>query len=151
MNMEYKLLDNGKGLILTRQPEIVQRHLFITFSGAPKNATAIFEKVDGDSLYRQLQDDTCGLPAHFLDGDIKVSVTILDGSSNAPKWRCEEIKAQKQESGVLVCPNDMNIPIQMVEIQLEQQKINENINKLVENYSELNKKLEKLLEGYDIT
>ena len=151
MNMEYKLLDNGKGLILTRQPEIVQRHLFITFSGAPKNATAIFEKVDGDSLYRQLQDDTCGLPAHFLDGNIKVSVTVLDGNSNAPKWRCEEIKASKQQGGVLACPNDMNIPMQMVEIQLEQQKIKGEIEKLAENYSELNKKLEKLLEGYDIT
>ncbi len=151
MNMEYKLLDNGKGFILTRQPEIVQRHLFITFSGAPENATAIFEKADGDSLYRQLQDNTCGLPAHFLDGNIKVSVTVLDGSKNAPQWRCEEIKALKQTNGVLVCPNDMNIPAQMVEIQLEQQTIKEELVKLTDNYSELNKKLEKLLEGYDIT
>ena len=45
----------------------------------------------------------------------------------------------------------MNIPMQMVEIQLEQQKIKGEIEKLAENYSELNKKLEKLLEGYDIT
>ena len=91
------------------------------------------------------------MPAHFLDGNIKVSVTVLDGNSNAPKWRCEEIKASKQQGGVLVCPNDMNIPMQMVEIQLEQQKIKGEIEKLAENYSELNKKLEKLLEGYDIT
>ncbi len=148
--MEYKLLDNGTGLILTRQPEIVHNNLFITFTGAPENATAIFQKANGDSLYRQLQDNTCGLPAHFLDGDIKVSVTMLDGSSNAPKWRCEEIKAQKQKVGVLVSPNDMNIPLQMVEIRLEQQKIIDDIKKLAENYSELNKKVDKLLEGYDI-
>ena len=150
MNMEYKLLDNKKGLLLTRQPEIIQQHLLITFSGAPENATAIFENGNGDSLYRLLQDNTCSLPARFLEGDIKVSITILDTSHKPPIWRCEEIKTQKQNTGVLVSPNDMNLPQQMIEIQLEQQKITDTIGILTGQLLEFDKKLKKLLDGYDI-
>ncbi len=150
MDMEYKLLDNGKGLLLTRQPEIVQQHLIITFSGAPENATAIFENGKGDSLYRLLQDNTCSLPARFLEGDIKVSITILDTSQKPPVWHCEEIKTKKQSAGVLVGPNDMNLPQQVIEIQLEQQEIKNTIGGLIRQLSEFDEKLKKLLEGYDI-
>ena len=41
MKMEYKVLDNGTAVILTRQPELVYDELYITFTGAPANATAI--------------------------------------------------------------------------------------------------------------
>ena len=59
MKMEYKILDNGTAVVLTRQPELVYDELYIDFSGAPSGATAIFE-VGGDSLYRSLDGAFCG-------------------------------------------------------------------------------------------
>ena len=41
MQMEYKLLCDKTGVILTRQPELVTDKLFITFTGAPEGATAV--------------------------------------------------------------------------------------------------------------
>ena len=157
MNMEYKLLDSKKGFILTREPEIIDKNLYITFTGAPENATVIFEsKIKGDTLYRELQDGMCCVPARFLcpilEDVIKVTVVVLDGKSNE-KWQCEEIKAGKNISNdtIIVKPNDMNIPLQIVEVLLEQQKIKDDMKQLTDNFSELNQKLDKLLEGYDIT
>ena len=45
----------------------------------------------------------------------------------------------------------MNITLQIVEVLLEQQKIKDDMKQLTDNFSELNQKLDKLLEGYDIT
>lgn len=149
--MEIKLLDNKKGFILTRQPEVVDDSLYITFTGAPENATAIFENGE-DSLYKLLRENCCEVPKNFLVGEIKITVAILNGEVNSPKWECEGIKASKTKDGnILIAPNDMNLPEKMVEIQLEMQEIQNNLSTLSKNYSELETKLTKLLEGYDIT
>lgn len=52
MKMEYKILDNGTAVVLTRQPEMVYDELYVDFSGAPSGATAIFE-CGGEDVYRQ--------------------------------------------------------------------------------------------------
>ena len=149
--MEIKLLNNKKGFILTRQPEVVDDCLYITFTGAPENATAIFENEE-DSLYRLLRENCCEVPKNFLVGEIKITIAILDGDIKSSKWECEGIKASKTKDGnILIAPNDMNIPEKIVDVQLEMQEIKDNIHTLMKNYSELETKLTKLLEGYDIT
>lgn len=148
--MEYKLLNNNKGVILTRQPEFVDDTLYITFSGAPENATAILEKQNGDSLYLKLEDNTCAVRNSFLEDILKITLVVLDGRPNSLKWVCEEIKITKHNNGVFVCPNDMNLPGTVVEVLVELHEMRGYMRKLDDKYSELNKKLEKLLEGYDI-
>ena len=68
MMMEYKILDNGTAVVLTRQPELVYDELYIDFSGAPSGATAIFE-VGGDSLYRLLHGEAYGTEIYLGSGD----------------------------------------------------------------------------------
>ena len=53
--MEYRLFDD-KGAIFTRTPEVVSDMLYITFEGAPTGATAIFERDDGSSAYKLIND-----------------------------------------------------------------------------------------------
>lgn len=152
MIMNIKLLDNSKGVILTRQPEIVYDNLYLSFTGAPQFSTAIFDRNDGESIYRSLEDGQCSVPERFLQGEIKVTVVVFDGTVNPDKWVCEGLKITKQKKGgVLVSPNDMNIPEQMVELQIELQEMRKKDKEQSEKISELNKKIEKLLEGYDIT
>lgn len=150
MKMEYRLLDNSKGILLTRQPEFVSDELYITFTGAPEGATAIIVNGQEDSLYREIKDSVCGVPAAFLTGDVSIVVTLLDGTANAPKWACEGIKASRTKGGLYVCPNDGDIPRQIAEIQLEMQEIRNNIKSLFDKNSELETKLNRLLEGYDV-
>ena len=152
MKMEYKLLDNESGVILTRQPEIVEEELFISFIDAPADATAIFETNDGVSYYRALSEGTCSLPVKRVAGEVKVTVALLDGSARTRKWICEELLAKKQESGgTLVSPNDMNMPQRFVELKLENEGIRQNQERLEGRVKELEDRLEKLLEGYDLT
>lgn len=149
--MEYKVFDNGTAVVLTRHPEIAYDKLNIDFSDAPSGATAIFE-CGGDSFYRLLDGVTCSVPVGKLDGVVKVTVAILDGSASPRKWSCEELLAEKLESGgTLISPNDMNLPQRFVELKMENQNIRQHNERIELRLKSLEDRLEKLLEGYDIT
>ena len=151
MNMEYRLLNGETGVILTREPEIISDNLYISFTGAPEQATAIFEREDGESAYRELSAGLCGLNKEFLQGTIKVTVALLNGSIKPKRWFCEGINARPQKDGrVLVRPDDLDMQRKIVALQVENSELKAAICEQAEKYSELEKKLNKLLEGYDI-
>lgn len=151
MQMEIMLLQNKKGVILTRQPEVIKDNLYVTFSNAPENATAIIENKAGNSIYKLLEDYTCAIPSDFLDAEVKITIAVLDGVHNCDKWFCESIRAMLVNGEILVCPGDNDLPGEMAKAQIEIDKLQTGFNKITKDYAELNEKLEKLLNGYDIT
>lgn len=150
MKMEYKLLCNGTGIILTRQPEIVNDELIITFSGSPSGATAIVE-INSDAHYFLLRCATCAIPCEKLNGTVKITVAVLDGSAKPKKWLCESIKASKTAAGVLVAPDDMDLPTTVAGLRLENDALRKYVAALEAKINTLSGKFEKLTEGYDIT
>lgn len=151
MKMEYTCLKKvRKGFVLTRKPEMVDKELIITFSGAPSGATAIFENADGNSLYRLLADKTCSVPADFLvNGEIKVTVTLLNGKTDAEKFTCEPICVERKNGVILVYPNWLDLPMQIIEIYGELQGVKGGMEELFGKFDSLDKKVDKLLDGYD--
>lgn len=150
--MEYKILKNYKsGILLTRQCEVVQEELIITFADAPENATAIFDN-GNDSLYRLLQNNTCKIPVSFLSGSVSVSVAVLDGKTSSPAYVCEKIKATKIcDNKVAVSPDDGNLPEKICKMQVDMQEIVDRLSELTAKQTELEAKIEKIIEGYDVT
>jgi hypothetical protein len=150
--MEYKLLEIGDGVILLRQPKVVYNELSLFFDGSPENSTAIIETESGDSFYRELKDGRCSVPSKKLEGDVKVSVALFNGDTPNRTWKCEGLKVSKlRDGGTLIAPNDMNLPQRYVELKVESDNIrraNERITNLVK---KLERKIENLLEGYDLT
>ena len=151
MKMEYTCLKKvRKGFVLTSKPEMVDKELIISFSGAPSGATAIFENADGNSLYRLLADKTCSVPADFLvNGEIKVTVTLLNGKADAEKFICEPICVERKNGVILVYPNWLDLPMQIIEIYGELQGVKGGMEELFGKFDSLDKKVDKLLDGYD--
>lgn len=151
MKMEYKLIENiKKGFILTREPEQVDDELIITFTGAPNGATAIFENEGGNSLYRQLNDATCSIPKEFINGSVSVTIAVLNGRSNAPKYYCEKIYSKVVGGAVIVCPNGIETPKEIISIYAFMQDLKKRQDALNTAIDEINKKLADLLDGWDI-
>lgn len=152
MKMEYKLLNGNNGVIMTRTPEIVSDMLYISFAGALNKATAIFERDDGESAYRALSGGLCGIESDWLDGSIKVTVAVLDGSMRSQRWFCEGFCAKRLTDcgAVLIYPDDMDMQKKIAKLQEEVSDLTAAKNELSDKYSELETKLNKLLEGYDI-
>ncbi len=150
--IEYKLLDNNTGVILTRQPETAAEELLLSFKGAPEEATAIIETGNGKVYYRKLMGTSCGIATHRFAGDIKITVALLDGSARPRKWICEELKTERLDGGrILVCPNDMNLPDTVTALRIENGEIRQELKELRGELARLIQRLENLMEGYDIT
>lgn len=153
MKMEYKLLDNATGVILTRQPEMVSdgEELYVQFNNSDPDATAIFERKGGDSLYRLLSDGLCSVPVAKLKGIVTVTVANLNGKTPIKRWFCEEIKVEKENGGYLVSPNDMNLPQVVASLRLENEEIRLQQAALEDKYDTLERKLTEIMEGYNLT
>lgn len=150
MDREYRVLNNGTAVLLTRRPSLESGEICVTFTGAPSGATAIFE-FNGNSIYRLLEDGMCTIPANKLKGPVGVTLALLDGSSRPKKWVCEELVADVWENGaVLVSPNDANLPQRVTELALENEELRVLLGKLAGEIQSLKDKLESLYEGYDL-
>lgn len=134
---------------ITRNAEIVDKELAFSFSGAPPNSTAIFENGNGNSLYRPIEDGVCIVPADFLTGTVKLTVTELNSRNSAKKFACEEIFTEHKNGALIVYPSGLDIPVQIIEICTQMQEFYEYTQELSKIQDKLGEKLDKLLEGYD--
>lgn len=151
MKMEYRLLfNNKKGFLMTRKPEILDDELIITFTDSPNNATAIFENSDGNSLYRLLKDETCSIPKSFLKaGVVKVTITVLDGTSVSPAYVCEGFFVNKQELFTLIHPEGIDVEKLLIDVLKDNEELKEKEKRNAVEIQELREKIDKLIEGYD--
>jgi hypothetical protein len=153
----YKLLDNGTGVILTRNPEIVKGKLSVCFEGAEKDALAVLKFDNGREIYRELDEHgACELTFDRQQGIIQVTAITIDGVCSPKRWHCESLKYEmlpdksEKRQNYLVCPDDMNLPQIVTEIKLENEKIREENKKIHNRLDELETRLKNIMEGYDL-
>ena len=148
--MEYTCLKKiGKGFIITRKPEILNDGLIISFKNAPTSATIILRNQKGNSLYRSLIDSSCEIPLDFLKGEISVLLTVLNGKSNTEKYICEPFFVEEKNGVIMVYPNWLDLPMQIIDIYGELQSVKGGMEELFGKFDSLDKKVDKLLDGYD--
>ena len=148
--IEYKVLNNGEAVLLTRQPALIDGELIFTFTKVPVGVTAIFASADL-TLYRELEDGKCSVLSDLLCGTVSVTLAILDGSARPHKWVCEGIIFDKLNNGyTLIYPDDANLPQRVADLKLENDKIRETQDQLEKKLKLLDEKLVNILEGYDL-
>ena len=147
--MKYKILDNGKAYIISRHPELITSCLNVEFIDAPDNATAIFD-INGTSYYRKLSGKSCSIDFKKSTGIVKVTLADFN-SKTVNKWICEEIMIEKiNDSTIAVLPNDMNLPMQVVQLASENESIRLKLREIENKYNQLVGKIQDMLEGYDL-
>lgn len=153
MAFGYRLLTNSTGVLFARGVQLVRDALFVRFENAPENATAIFE-CDGKECYRVLSEQEqsdCVIPADFLNGTVKVTLAVLDGSARPKKWICEALTAERQEDGsVFVAPDDTNLPQKVADLQMENDALRGRVDELAKSLEDLDTRIQTMLEGYDL-
>lgn len=148
--MEYRLLNDGCGVILTRQPELAADEITITFSGAPDGAVAIFSS-DTDSYYRVLSDGCCSISISLIHDELEVCVTHYDGSARPRRWTCEGIRAISVSDGKIILPNDSNLPQEVARLKESDHTLREEFAALKAELKRLEEKFTSMMEGYDLT
>ena len=147
--MTYRLLSTGKGIITTRQPKVVKDNATFLFNGAPEGAMAVFSMADA-TYYRPLNDGRCNIPGKYLSGDISVSITLADKSAKIKRYGCEGLKATKLSDGVLLSPDDSNLPEEFAKTKVEMDELRGDFNKLRGEFEDLKKTFDEMMQGYGL-
>ena len=154
MKIKYNILDNEKGVLLTRTPDLCSATLTFEFNDVPAGATAIFEHSEtGIRYFRKISNGGCELLLEsFESGKLSLTVIILDGSADPQRWLCEELFIRKLDDRTfLIYPNDGDISSKVALIMTETSNLRKDIEKLKKDYSDLSNRLERIMEGYDLT
>ncbi len=147
--MRYKLLNNGEGIVLTRQPRLIRGDLTVSFEAAPDGTTALFVSC-GKTYCRRLSNGGCTLPSGSLQGVITVS--LIHQGEQSQRWSCEALLAQQQDDGsILLTPNDDDLPTKIAALRAENDALREKQSDLENQIDILKKRLDGIIEGYDIT
>ncbi|MBR2312217.1 MAG: hypothetical protein IKA46_02895 [Clostridia bacterium] len=149
--MKYRLLDNQTGVIVGRNPVLLQDKLSLSFPEVTGKLMVALEN-QGEFYYRELQNAHCELNAGKLRGVVKV--TLFDNMAPVAKrrkWVCEELYIDRTENGVWVYPNDANLPQAVIDLRLENEQIRHELTALRSSFKALEERFERLMEGYDIT
>lgn len=152
MRYEYKLLNDGQGVMLTRQPVELKGDLAVSFFGAPPGAVASFKAEGGAKCYRELKGGTCLVPRRLLKGSVEVSVVCYDETVSPRSWTCERLVVTTLESGVtMIAPDDNNLPSEVTNLKIAHQQLREDFVRLEEKFNKLSEKFTSMMEGYDLT
>lgn len=148
--MEYKLLNDGQGVILTRQVCAVNGDLSVKFNGAPYGAVALLSSEEGKCL-RTLYRGECLVPQRIISGTVEVSVVAYDGTVNPKSWKCESLSATRLENGeLLIAPEDGNLSLEVANLKLSNHSLREDLSALEKKFDKLSEKFTSMMEGYDL-
>ena len=149
--MIYKIFNNGRGAIVSREPETITKTVELEFRNAPAGATAIFTTQQGTSYYRELRNSKCSLDVSRLSGSVQVSLAIMDGRVPRKRWECEGFSCLRQPGGaVFIMPDDANLPEEFVKLREEFDELREKNSVLEKKIEELYDAFEKIKEGYNL-
>jgi hypothetical protein len=144
--MKIALLDNYKGIILDRAPFIAGDSIDIEIDA--NDCTLVVACKDGIKHYLAIKDGKSRVPTKDMDGVVHLFVKKFDKSITT--WKCESIKCQRVNGGVLIAPNDSDLPWQFAQLQIEYQKMSERVKSLQDYIRAVDKKIDDMLKGWNI-
>ena len=141
--MIYRLLNNKRGVLLTRAPEDVTEGLRLEFEGAVEGMIAtinIGERV----IYRDIIDGECFIEAKLLrPGSLLLCISEEDTSKVI---RCDSLVI----AGTFAYMDMDSFEREIPDLRCELDALNVTMSETVKRLEELTRRLEEIYDGYDI-
>lgn len=150
MTIQYRILDNGKGVLLTRGTVSESSDAtFIFDSASEKDAPsrAVFADTSGNEIYRELDGRKCSVPMRKLCGTISVAVV---GVENKKRWKCDSVRFIKHGNAVIAIANEDSVYEELAALRIEYDELCAEVGKIRESVNRVSDKLENIMEGYDV-
>lgn len=151
--IRYVLLSSGQGVAVERNGGIVYDTLPVKFDNIPEgNILVSFESKRGVKYTTPNEDGVCFVPATILDGDVLVTLHIMEGVVHPSKWACEALVASRtKDNGAVVQTSDARISQYIAEIKAENDALRRTNAEMLARMERLDKRISDLIDGYDIT
>lgn len=146
--MRWRILKDGTGVIVERNPVAIEEKTKFKFDGIPPGYIAIFKGANGSKVYAEIEDGKCTVPASFLrrSNNIRVAVSTFKGERPIT---CEGIRHMINDGKSFIIPDDNNLPEEVARIRVVIDEIRTELSETRKKFEELLKRVSEL-EGFDI-
>jgi hypothetical protein len=87
-----------------------------------------------------------------MSGDVEVTVSLHNDRLPITRWKCEDFHVNHiADVSIMVAPSDADLQAEVVRIRVENDQLRDEQARLNERLLELDKKLTRIMEGYNIT
>ena len=144
--MKFAIFDNFTGVAIDRAPILIQDGVLpIELEGADEGASVVLKSEKGVTYYREIKGGKCEFPLTRLNGVLSVCVKVF--STHIKTWCCESIVLRRTDNGVLVAPNDSDLPNEVVRIKRENQSLRDEVKLLKEQIQKINERIDDMVDG----
>lgn len=138
--MKYRLCNNGRGVLMTREPVMLEGSLKVELETPICECTAIIKSGDKE-YYRPIREGVFELDARkILPGVMQIKVIKNDAVN--PTWTLDELYAVCKGDCVAVCGNTLEYDRLLAEQRAEMEELRETMR-------EFEKRLIGLREDFD--
>ena len=146
--MLYRLCNNGKGILMTREFKIITDFLNLEIPEKDELYTAII-KIGDRTYYRTFVDGVAVLGKEFIQTGV-ISVNIIINDHIQPTWVCDELYAERNGDVVVVGANTLQFENLLNELRVENDVSREKMTQLENKINELSRHYDEIYAGYEI-
>lgn len=146
--MLYRICNNGRAVLVTREPCFFENLLEIGFDGCDEGCTAILTAGD-KKYYRPIKDGECSIEtAKLSEGALKLAV--VEDDSTEPTYVCDELWIVRGGEGIYVSGNFLEYDKLLAEQRCEIDELRADNAEFKKELATFREEFDRLYKGYQV-
>lgn len=146
--MIYRLCNNGRAVLLTREVQILKEALCIELTATGEEKYTVIIKTGEKTYYRPVENRTAELKKELIEPGA-ISISIIKNDEIKATWACDELYATVDGDVVVVGGNTLQYDNLLNELRVENDVYRERMTALEKKVDELSRHYEEIYAGYE--
>lgn len=146
--MLYRLCNNGRAVLLTREVQILKEALCIEITGGGDDRYTAIIKTGEKTYYRAVEDSAAELKKELIEPGA-ISISIIKNNEIKATWACDELYATVDGDVVAIGGNTLQYDNLLNELRVENDVYRERMTALEKKVDELSRHYEEIYAGYE--
>ena len=146
--MLYKICNNGRAVLVTREPQFVDEELVLEFNDTPEGYVAIVQ-IGDKKYYRNIREGRCSIAKSLLKSG-PVKVTVVKDDELRPVYEGDELYALCREGVVVIEGNTLEYDRLLAEQRCEIDELREDNAEFKAELLQFREEFDRLYKGYQV-
>ena len=145
--MLYKICNNERAVLITRELQMLDESLFVEFEGIEDGFTAVIKNGEG-VYYRPISNGSAVLMADLIKTGV-IQIAVVKNDETKPRWICDELYAIAKYGNVAIAGNTLEYDKILAELRIENDEFRTRMMEYEKELKSLRQHYEEIYAGYE--
>ena len=146
--MLYKICNNGRAVLVTREPIMIGDALKLQFDKIEDGYTAIFT-TGGRNYYRGITNGECLLEKEKISAGV-IYLIVVKNDETRPTYICDQLYATVGKDDVCVCGNILEYDTLLRDLRVENNELREDMALFKSQLLQFREEFDEIMKGYNV-